>query len=62
MSLFVDVGLADALRIGDDTVIYIERKSGQRARLRIDGSAKVELLRKEKDKRMLNPPAENTGD
>ncbi len=49
MALVLDVGLSDALRVGD-TYIVVERKSGSRARLRILGPAEVELMRNGRDK------------
>lgn len=47
MALYLDVGLDDVLRIGDDFVT-VERKSGSRARLRIISAREVELMRKAK--------------
>lgn len=47
MSLYLDVGLDDVLLVGD-TYVTLERKSGTRARLRIIGHAKVELMRNAK--------------
>lgn len=46
MALYLDVGPDDLLRVGDDTIIAVERKSGSRARLKIVGTAEVELLKK----------------
>lgn len=45
MALYIDVGPEDVLRIGPDTFIVVERKSGARARLRITGSSEVKLMR-----------------
>lgn len=45
MALFLDLELGDALRIGDDTVVRLEAKSGKRARLRIESPADVKHLR-----------------
>ena len=45
MALFLDLGPGDVLRVGEDAFITIEKKSGQRARLRITGSADVEMKR-----------------
>jgi hypothetical protein len=44
MALFLDVGPNDVVCI-DGTYVTIERKSGQRARLRFVGPADVELVR-----------------
>ena len=51
MALFLDLGPNDVLRVGEDTFITIEKKSGQRARLRITGSGDVEMTRKPTDDR-----------
>ena len=48
MSLYIDLGLYDALLIGNDTYVTLERKSGSRARLCIVGSSEVQLMRKAK--------------
>lgn len=56
MALYLDVGPDDALRLGT-TLVYVERKSGTRVRLRIEGDAKVELLRKHRDKSAAPLPA-----
>lgn len=64
MSLFLDVSIDDVLRIGG-TFVTLERKSGQRARLRIIGPAEVELMRNAKHLEKsgpANPPATQTGD
>ncbi len=58
MALFLDVGPNDVLRLDDDTTICIDRKSGSRARLRIEGSSKVILDRGGRDK----PPEKKKGD
>lgn len=64
--LFMDVGPDDAICIGGSTYITVEKKSGQRVRLRFIGEAEVELMRnarKLKQARVaLNPPAVATGD
>lgn len=67
MALFIDVGPDDAVRIGEDTYLTLERKSGSRARLRIIGKSEVELMRKARVKHPephahLNLPATDTGD
>lgn len=67
MALFIDVGPDDVLRIGDDSYISVERKSGARARLKIIGKGEVELMRKAKLRevaatRLQNPPRQDTGD
>ena len=46
MALFLDLGPNDILRVGENTFITIEKKSGQRARLRITGDGDVEMKRK----------------
>lgn len=46
MALYLDLGPNDVLRVGEDTFITIEKKSGQRARLRITGTGDVEMKRK----------------
>lgn len=65
MGLFMDVGPGDAICIGGNTWITVEKKSGQRVRLRIIGEAEVELMRnarKLKHNMPLNPPNPATGD
>lgn len=66
MALFIDVGPDDVLRIGENSYISVERKSGSRARLKIIGKSEVELLRKAKlhavEHRAPNPPRVDTGD
>lgn len=67
MALFIDVGPEDVLRIGDNSYISVERKSGSRARLKILGNSEVELMRKAKlqtvaERRIPNPPRSDTGD
>lgn len=44
MALFLDISTDDVLRIGD-TILTLERKSGTRARIRINGGAQCELIR-----------------
>lgn len=44
MALYLDIGPDDELRVGEDAVITIEYKSGRRARLKITGTAKVEMV------------------
>ena len=44
MALYLDIGPDDELRVGEDAVITIEYESGRRARLRIVGTAKVEMV------------------
>lgn len=62
MSLYLDIGPDDALCIGDNMFVTIERKSGKRARLRIIGPLKVELMRKAKLLHpMPNPPSVEDG-
>ena len=65
MSLYLDVGTEDVLQLDGNTFITLERKSGQRARLRIISPSKVELLRNAKHLEKAgppNPPAVDTGD
>lgn len=68
MALFLDVGPDDALRIGEDTYLTVERKSGSRVRLRIISRSEVELMRKARllsepgAVKPLNPPRTDTGD
>ena len=45
MALFLDVSLDDVLRIGA-TTITVERKSGRKTRLRIDGPDDVKMTKK----------------
>lgn len=54
MALYLDVGPADVLRIGDITVT-VERKTGSRARLRIENADDVRLLRNERDPDTTTP-------
>lgn len=46
MALYLDIGPDDELRVGKDAVITIEYKSGRRARLKIDGTAEVEMTKR----------------
>ncbi len=64
MGLFMDVGPGDAICIGGNTWITVEKKSGQRVRLRIIGEAEVELMRSARQMKQtaLNLPAATTGD
>lgn len=64
MALFMDVGPEDAVQIGTDTFITVEKKSGRRVRMRIMSGAQVELLKKVNypPQGVQNPPAVNTGD
>jgi hypothetical protein len=67
MALFIDVGPDDVLRIGENSYISVERKSGSRARLKIIGKSEVELMRKAKlqtapQAHIANPPRQDTGD
>ncbi len=55
MALYLDIGINDALHFKDGTKLVLERKSGQRARLRIEGPAAVELVKGGRD--MDTPPA-----
>lgn len=41
MALHLDVEPGDTIRIGDHTTVRMERKSGQRARLRIESSEDI---------------------
>lgn len=45
MALYLDVEPGDAVHIGGNTVVRIERKSGQRTRLRVDTEYKVTMER-----------------
>jgi len=56
MPLFLDVEPGDAVRIGADTVVRVERKSGQRTRLRIDSEYKIELDRAAAEPARPDPP------
>ncbi len=60
----MDVGPGDAICIGGNTWITVEKKSGQRVRLRIIGEAEVELMRSARQMKQtaLNLPAATTGD
>ncbi len=51
MALFLDIGPDDVLRVGEDAYLTIEKHGGQRARLRIVGSAKVEMTSRPKPKK-----------
>ena len=63
MALFMDIGPNDTICVGGDTYITLEKKSGQRARLRIVGDTPIELLKEgRKVQRPLNLPATSTGD
>ncbi len=44
MALTLDVGPEDTLRIGDTTITVV-KKSGRRARLRIESTEEVEMKR-----------------
>ena len=45
MALFLDVSVDDILRVGA-TTITVERKSGRKVRLRLDGPDDVNMTRK----------------
>lgn len=67
MALYLDIGVGDVLRVGDN-LIALERKTGSRARLRIVGTAEVQLERK-KDREAApsaqaprQQPRQDTGD
>jgi hypothetical protein len=45
MPLFLDVEPGDTLRIGSGTTVRVERKRGQRTRLRIDSEYRVQFDR-----------------
>jgi hypothetical protein len=45
MALYLDLAVGDSLKIGPDTTIKMEAKSGQRARVRIDSKADVRHLK-----------------
>lgn len=47
MALFLDIGPNDQLRVGADTIITIEHKSGRRARLRIESTATIDMVSRE---------------
>ncbi len=51
MALYLDLGPNNILRVGEDTYITLEKKSGQRARLRITGTGDVEMTNKPADDR-----------
>lgn len=61
MALFLDIGVDDALHIEGGMVLTLERKSGQRARLRIEGPANVEMVHGGRDK-IDQPPEFKRGD
>ncbi len=56
MALFLDVEPGDVVRIGADTVVQVERKSGQRTRIRIDSEYKVQFNRAGKAERPTAAP------
>lgn len=64
MALFLDAGPGDVIRIGEDTYVSVEKKSGKSARLRIVGTKDVELMRARRAQQPAprNPPAVDTGD
>jgi hypothetical protein len=45
MALYLDLAPGDSLRIGHDTVLKMEAKSGQRARVRIESKHDVRHLK-----------------
>lgn len=45
MALYLDLKPGDAVHIGGNTVVRVERKSGQATRLRIDTEYKVTMDR-----------------
>ncbi len=53
MALYLDIGPDDELRVGKDAVITIEYKSGRRARLKIVGTAEVEMTKRRTAARTL---------
>lgn len=62
--LYLDLSPGDAVRIGEDAYITVEKKSGRVARLRFVGLEDVELLRARRPRAttLPNPPAVDTGD
>lgn len=50
MSLYLDVGINDLLRIEGPMTVTLIRKSGNRARLKFDGDAKIDLIKNGRDK------------
>ena len=58
MALFLDVGPDDLVRIGENLVFTVERKSGSRARLRFVGGERVEMIRHGRDLDVAPPPPE----
>ena len=62
MSLFLDIWIGDALHIGENAVVTMERMRGKRARLRITTASNVRLLRDGRDllparTRLVDPSA-----
>lgn len=55
MALFLDLSTNDIMHFADGTKITLERKSGTRARLRIEGPGKVELVKGGRDQPDLKP-------
>lgn len=51
MALYLDLDIGDSVRIGADTVVQVERKSGSRVKLRIQSEYKVRLERSDKPER-----------
>lgn len=51
MPLILDLDIGDSVRIGADTVVHVERKSGSRVRLSFDSEYKIRLERGSKPER-----------
>jgi hypothetical protein len=49
MALYLDVGPDDLLKLGTELKVTVVRKSGSRVRLKIEGAAPVELIKKGRD-------------
>lgn len=58
MALYLDLAVGDSLRIGPDTVIKMEAKSGQRARVRIESKHDVRHLKAGESEPALKRSAE----
>jgi len=60
MALMLDAGPGDSIRIGANTIVRIERKTGQRTRLRIDSSEDIALHEAGGDPPSLDKPQRRT--
>jgi hypothetical protein len=62
MALYVELGPGDELKIGGNTVVGVEKKSGGRTRLRVESEYRVNVVRKADTDTRPTRPAPNTSE